>query len=387
MAVPQRLKSEDRPRSAPRAGKNMEKLTIKRPDINAFSIEDERSAKRSVISKDIESYLGEYRFELSVYEYKLALNNYGEICSVFDNEPMRTKGERAIKKRKKQGVSVNREMADLKGMMSLEDQLKERENGNSILWISPPGPGSQGYGDYGFIYAGKRYEDTIFMTAIRIEHPTIEQFNHAYSQITGKSVRYQSAEDFIANPIVLPTDPKQFETHLDNVLQDIFTFENVQENVNAFNNAMPILKPLINHFVDMVEQGKSEQELKVILNAIENYAIELKDRALNKPYELYQEVEKKPDFKQIIYQYGYKKPAPVAGSCGSTSSDKSSTLKSNNVFDLFSSLKDLFSEKKERKFICPNCKAELTPPVGNECPECGMTKKKWAEQSKEPICN
>jgi len=85
----------------------MEKLTIKRPDINAFSIEDERSAKRSVISKDIESYLGEYRFELSVYEYKLALNNYGEICSVFDNEPMRTKGERAIKKRKTAKISLS----------------------------------------------------------------------------------------------------------------------------------------------------------------------------------------------------------------------------------------------------------------------------------------
>ena len=367
----------------------MEKLTTKGPDINiAFSVEDELNSKRNAIFKDVESYLGEYRFELPVYEYELMLNMKGEVCSVFDNEPMSIKGQRAIEKRMGQGegARVDREMADLKGMVSLENQLKQADNGSSILWISPPGPKEEGCGNYGFIYAGKIHENNIFMTAIRIERPTIEQFNYVYSQITGKDTKYQNAEEFIANPIVLPIDPEQFKTHLDHVLQDVFAFDNNQESVSAFNNAMPILKPLINNFVDMIEQGKTEQELNIVLNAIENYAVELKDKALNKPYELYQEVKERPDFNQIIYQYGYTQPVPVAGSCGSTSSDTSSSLKSNSIFDLFSSLKDISSDNKER-FICPSCGAELTPPVGNECTECGMTKEKWATQSKGPICN
>ena len=86
--------------------------------------------------------------------------------------------------------------------------------------------------------------------------------------------------------------------------------------------------------------------------------------------------------KLLALKYGYMPPV-VVGSCGATGSN-SNNIFTNNYEKL---MKTLFGNEW---FECPECGYKADGPVGNSCPKdrggCGLTKEKYAKESKEPIC-
>ncbi len=298
----------------------------------AFNIERESRYTNAEMRADIISYLSEYRLCVQKYDYELLFSyrqNEGfKIRDAFQGEAMTNKAIRAIKEREKQGDPIHRELAEFEGMKKLEKDLPYAQNGDSVFWISPPGPKDLGYGDYGFFYAG-RVVDTPFgkklaMTAIRIEKPTITECNMVLSSLTGDNIAYISAQGFLANPKV-----SKGQSDVDAVLQNTFSFE-LKEEENILNKKVIMgMGQMIDDFIVIIRTGTKEEKVKAF-HALENYALELKERYkkrdigtlvyINEYRQLHSLVD-------IISTHGFTPPT-VAGSCGST---KEESTQSNNI--------------------------------------------------------
>lgn len=321
------------------------------------------------------SYLKEYRLEVAKDSYKLALID-GKICDPFSGEFMTDVVQRAIKRNKNEGKSAVREQAELRGFNYLESQLPKASDGDSILWFSPPGPKSEGYGDYGFVFTGSinSSQKQIGMTALRVERPTIVQFNEAFSLLTGDSVGYSRAEEFLESPRIVQGLTTE---DVERVLETIFAFKVDEKKERTYREVIRRMEPMIDDFVKLLQGGKREEKEKAFY-ALENYALRLKER-----YESFGRGSfiwvNHEDVKlgDIVYAFGYK-PKEVGGSCGGTAK------KSNNIFNLgLKALNDILGDKKNEKewFRCPKCGYQANGPVGDKCPNvvCGLTKQQYAE--------
>lgn len=355
---------------------------------NAFNVEYLKNSFHQELKDDIVSYLGEYRFQLQKYDYELNYSNGRDgVLGLRDTnrkELMRVKGQRAIAEKSKRGEPTHREEAEDKGFAFLDKVLTNAQTGDMLLWGSPPGPKEEGYGEYGFIYTGEVValsdtEKRLKMTAIRVEQPDIAQYNQAFSLLTGNAYANTSADQYLVAPAFIRGGvDKRF---VDKALGTIFhKVENPNQQA-VFTNVMRKLLPSIEEFIAFTSSASKEEKLKAFY-ALENYALELKNR-----YEITDKEEKAifiNDFRHIpLFElqrlYGYE-PLVVAGSCGSTAS-----LKSNDIFNQFNALaKTLFGDNKEW-FTCPECSYKADGPVGNTCPGCGLTKEAYAEDGGE-IC-
>ncbi len=48
-------------------------------------------------------------------------------------------------------------------------------------------------------------------------------------------------------------------------------------------------------------------------------------------------------------------------------------------------LQQLLKSNESKNFVCPNCGAEATGPIGNQCPSCKITRDEWAKKGNE-VC-
>lgn len=344
----------------------------------AFGLEYSKTFNEGEIKNDIVSYLGEYRFRLPKYHYQLVFSE-GKLKSSFGDESMFVKAQRSIEKNRRLGDPTRREEAELEGITSLESQLKFSQNGDTVIWASPPGPREEGYGNYGFVYLGKVEKDyrqniNLLMTAIRVENPSIGKFNKAfrslvYGSLNDQSVGFQTAEQFLRNPVVISKnlDPK----YVDGVLKEIFEFKPDEKEQKRFNCLVTRMRSLINDLIDIVKTGDSEEKIKAFY-ALENCFIRFEEESRNQTEVIiYSESDKK--LRDIIPYYSYQPPV-VVGSCGSTSSTRSNNIFNNNFQSL---MEAIFGE--DEWFTCPKCYYKADGPVGGKCPNCGLTKEEYAK--------
>lgn len=335
---------------------------------------------------DIVSYLGEYRLKVQKYNYNFifSADNSGrpKLRDSYRNEPMSLKTQRAIGERKLRGEPTYREEAELAGILRLEEQLLSSETNDTVLWASPPGPKEEGYGDYGFIYFGKIVKEgdkkNLSMAAIRVENPSISDFNKALKSLIGQKPDFKVVEEFLSSPFILNKDID--EQTLNRILVQCFSFKEDKEQEDKFKRIIQRLDGMIGGFINMVKNG--EGRLKAF-NAIENYALKLKKEYEAFPWEnvVYDRNRRLDD---IVGEYGYK-PPKVAGSCGN-----SSGIKSNNTFSFdFDGLNAIFDGlfEEDKWFVCPKCHYKADGPIGDKCPGCGITKKEYAKESSEPVCD
>ena len=335
----------------------------------AFNLEYRRINKEIAytdqeIREDLLAYLGEYRFGLSKYEYHLTFSKGASGFHLRDinrGEPMITKTERAILDKSKRGDSTVREEAELAGFKKLDRQLRFVPGGSTMIWVSPPGPRDQGYGDYGFVFFGKvqssDFVKNIKMTAIRIEAPTINQFNQFTSSISEKETEFKTAEEFLANPSVLLRDISIDE--IDDKLGIIFGFKEDKEIRNRFDSSTLRIKPLIEEFVRVMQNSLSSKDKKRVLNAIENMMIELRDRDDSSVIYV-----KERKVEELLDVYGKKQAPVVSGSCGST---QSANIMKNEVINSILEGEDEFGCLA---FNCPHCGKKNVRPRGELVSHC-----------------
>lgn len=354
----------------------------------AFNLEYEPQVMEERLRDDIVSYLGEYRFQLQKYNYSLEFSGKTPhemfLRDAKTGIPMRVTAKRAILERRLRGEPTHREEAEERGIESLDRQLLGAKDGDAIFWGSPPGPKEQGYGDYGFIFVGKvskknNTQATISMTAIRVEHPTIEQYNRAMTLLTGTPFEYKIPEQFLKSPKVGKPIESAF---IDKVIGVCFNQKIQKEKDPVFDFVVDKMKPVIDEFIQFVKFGTREEKITAF-HALENYALDLKKKKSETEQVVYLSDRKTiTDLQGLVALYGYRPPS-VLGSCGATGD-----IKSSNIFNTFTTLKNALENNEW--FTCPKCNWQADGPIGNgPCGGCGLTLSQWMEEAKksgEKVC-
>ncbi len=347
----------------------------------AFPQNYERKINPLALRDDVESYLKEYRLQTQINKYEL---NYsfgkGEnrhLRDTYDGETMIEKGKKAIERRIREGKSVIREEAELEGLQLLEDQLQSARPGDVLVWASPPGSKNEGYGDYGFFYTGtlspgKQAGDVrMDMEAIRVDRPTIDQFNKSIQAIGGYDFHFDKAEDFLSHPLILP----ELKGEILPVLHDIFGFSPDPSKMERDQRILKIMQSKIQNFIQAVKAGMPKIELLQQFHILENLTDDLKVN-IDK-IDLTQWLTMSPE--QMIVRYNYQ-PAFVGGSCGGSARGNSDTPwdHGNDLFNSFSALKELF-EDRYPDYQCNSCGITIHGELKNDrsswtpkCPNCGQ---------------
>lgn len=346
-----------------------------------FRLEYKESVPEQVLIDDVISYLGEYRFNLPKFSYTLKYSD-GKIRDPHRGDPMRDLTQRSIDKKLFEGNGSSRERAEKQGIMSLDRQLMSAKEGDSVVWASPPGPKEEGYGNYGFIFIGNvkvnnLSEKIVQMTAIRLEDPKIEQFNKAMYLLAGEKIDHKNAEEFLADSKVVSGHLQ--EDYVDALLGRVFSFKPSRKEQEKFEMIMRQMSPLISDFIRSVKDPWKTKEEKIKeLYSLENYALKLKrdyDHPENRGENFIANFKAAPRLPDMVGEYG-KEPPKAAGSCPSSSKN---SLTSSNLLSRSSFLNSLF--ESQEWFHCPKCDYQADGPIGDTCPECGLTKQEYAEET------
>ncbi|EKD85996.1 MAG: hypothetical protein ACD_37C00538G0002 [uncultured bacterium] len=294
---------------------------------NSFRVEHRPDVTAPEMHDDIISYLGEFRFQVQKYDYNLSLSRQGDrwrLGDTYRGEPMTTKAHRAMMERIAWGEPTHREEAEFTGLTFLEQQLADAQTGDSIIWFSPPGPKSQGYGDYGFGFEGRvisENEDkkSIRMTANRFERPTLEQFNEVFRHLVGSGFNGQHADDFLRMPVVIKGGLSNEFIEL--VFANSFEFDyDPNERVRFDAVIKHRIRPLINEYMHSQKDMSISDRIKSI-HAMENIVTEARRNLSSEIVLLERKVLTLADARA---QYGHQ-PEKVEGSC---------PVKSNNPLSL-----------------------------------------------------
>ena len=323
------------------------------------------------IVDDVTSYLGEYRFEVPEFEYKLRIEK-GRIVDPNTGDLMTSKAARSIDLRRKEGLKTSREEAELEGLIRIEEQLGENPFG-TVIWFSPPGSSDEGYGQYGFGYVGKRKGNLLEMTAIRLEIPEMIDFNRATRALWGKE-KYQSPEDLLRSPKVVNIDGAEVKEFI----HGIFEIKESDGN-DVFRRALEKMRGAIVDFAG-IQDGEERQKALYVL---ENLAIELKTRyQRGEDNVVYMVDHRSYNLTVFMAREDYTtRPPVVAGSCGA-----SGRAESNDIFKNIGLFGNSLSISNEEWFTCPKCNYKADGPVGDTCPGCGLTKEAYVEESGTDVC-
>lgn len=344
-----------------------------------FSVEYESRVFDQELRDDVVSYLGEYRFKLQKYDYELVFSPTSEegwrLRDPHRLEAMGVKAERSIEERRLRSESTYRETAEAAGIELLEKQLETAQEGDSIVWASPPGSKEEGYGDYGFFYIGRvrrsvEAKKEVAMTAIRVDNPTLAQFNQAFQELSGVASNFSKAENFIGKPVVTGFLAKDV---VDDVLLRNFDFGEDPKEQARFAAVMQRIKPRIDQFIKYVRFGTTEEK-KRAFHALENFALQAKKDLENGVEIIF---EPRAKFQLFIDKYGFE-PPKVAGSC---------PIKSPNLLGQYQALNKVLGQDKQEWFTCPKCSYKADGPVGNSCPGCGLTKEAYIEETGAEACD
>lgn len=353
---------------------NIDSYRKTKKEVPAFKPEFYEKASEEQIEEDVVSYLGEYRFEVSEFDYKINIRN-GQLLDPKSGEEMTAKAQKAIEDRVKNGKSSNREEAELLGLQNLEQDLLTNPLG-TVVWFSPPGPEEEGYGEYGFAFVGKIKGESLDMTAVRLEKPTLADFNRASDSLWG--INYLRTEGFLSSPQVIDISPDEAKDFIKG------SFELGDPNSKEiFGQAKVRLKDRIKEWALLVHQGADRKVINEGLYALENMSLEIKD--LYKK-EFKQEVIYIPEIDlpsslaeaMLISRYTAAPPV-VKGSCGMSGKIESS----NTLGKLLGSSDSTLNKSNQEWFSCPKCTYKADGPIGNKCPGCGLTKEQFVEEGGE----
>lgn len=292
-------------------------------------------AREETIMQNMLHYLGEYRLGVKFDEFfyrieKDSITGERYFSSVQEG-PIRNIFQRAISTRKHNGLSIRRETAECLGFRNLEEQLINAKDDTLFIWVSPPGPRSDGYGDYSFTFVGQAVKDQKSqeqrIRVVPYRNILSQEEHKGYLKYFEKEAgNFSSDTHFLAHPIVFsPT--KDIKTPEDVV---IFIGEHEKVSTRWYERLQKRVGPLIQRYIELVRRGGSDEELTTAKFVIENYTIAIKGE-LEKDIKITNEGPvSRADLDRTIEIWGRNTPPAVSGSCGST---KSTLLENQNEFN------------------------------------------------------
>lgn len=346
-----------------------------------FSVEYAPNTSEAELRDDITSYLAEYRFRVGKFDYPLVFTQDHEGSTIRDvrrGESMLVKAKRSIREKRMREENSAREEAEAQGISILSIQLSNASEGDSMLWFSPPGKREEGYGDYGFAFLGRvrrtiqvegEIRKDIEMSAIRLEKPEMSDFNNAFEFLIGRGLNAQKPEEFLRNPVVLANS--YTKDQLEAQIRRRFIVKGGREEIEWAGGAIVQLDPAINEFIRLTKFGTREEKLDAFYS-LEKHAVQL-DKWRREGVTI--EPSSRPTLDQLRFVYKDVELETVAGSCPIAN-------KSGNIFESsYNALNNAINEW----FNCPSCNYKADGPVGNTCPNCGLTKEKYAETA-DVVC-
>lgn len=336
---------------------------------NSFRVEYNPNITDQETRDSLISYLGEFRFRLQKYDYNLTLSqqaNGWRLGDPYLGEPMTTKAYKSMMERRTLGEPTHREEAELAGLTFLEQQLGEAQVGDSIIWFSPPGPKSEGYGDYGFGFDGKVASETdgrksIRMSANRFEKPTLEQFNQAFSLLVGSGFNGQHADDFLRMPVVIKGGLS--DEFIELVFSNSFGFVYDPGERARFAIVRQRIDPLIKEYISKQKSMSGFEKISSI-HALENIVAKAR-RAKNDELILYE--ERILTLSDARRDHGHE-PEKVAGSCPVKSNNPiSGTERGALSVILFRLPEDKYGA---REVYCEACHMYSIRPMGELLARC-----------------
>lgn len=368
----------------------------------SFRLEYDPQTPEKRIRNDVVSYLGEYRFQVPKYSYRL-FYTAGEDGLHLRGEEQGTSlleaGKKGIEDKKKRGEITKKVVADYLGMQQMEEMVAQAKDGDTIMYASPADP-EVGY-TYGFFYIGQvvghGQEKHLEMSAIRLEsNQDLEKYNTALKLLTGENPQFATVNEFIAHPTIVERQISQSE--IDFVMKGVFDFAMDIKQQQQFANIITRMESYVDEFVYLVQTGVSSTILEKAFHALENYALQLQktsivDRPLRREKYEEEELKHQPDLRMLMHSYGYE-PPKVTGSCGSSSNSTFSSGWGGDIYgagSLFGGqiqkdfvTKLLEQTKDEGGFKCPSCHIGWVK--GNRCPYCKITAQEWAEKNPDKAC-
>jgi len=269
-------------------------------------------------------YLSEYRLGVRFDEFFYRKERdllTGEVhFAANESGPVRNKFYKAIREKERNGLSGRREIAECLGFKKLEDKLTENSEDSLFIWVSPPGPKAEGYGDYSFTFVGQAVRDqSTGEEKIRVvPYRNIlsqEEHRNYLKYFDRKAESFKTDVDFLSNPVIFPPTEEIKSP------EDLLRFIGEKESISMewSKRLLNEVGPLVERYISQVKSGASDKDLIKTRNAIENFTIAVRNRIIGRNYLVNEGPVSNEDLDNAIEIYGNYEPPEVAGSCGSTS--------------------------------------------------------------------
>lgn len=305
---------------------------------------------------------------------------------------------------------IERHGSVVKGLKKVEEKLSVAEDGEFVVWVSPDGKIGIGETEYDYswthVFWKEKGETAPVVRYVSLRNDfTLKEHTDLLNILEGNNVfntenidntSYETIKEIVEHPVLVAKDNnvrnlgdivsimKFYVRNFTNIaytdkedgkrvpfeamiveLLDISTKQNLERQIVA---------PIISDFErKLARAGSYDQALRIMANYV---------LALNSFWR---------DF-----NYGGR----VAGSIGHIITKTLNGGYSTNLLSTLQQVKGCaatmqntvnFTSRIDREpFKCPNCPFVTFDPVGNKCPNCGLTKEKDAEMRRsrgEPVCD
>jgi len=293
------------------------------------------------------------------------------------------------------GAASSREQAEFDGFLAIEKAFKSSQ-ANLAFWLSPPSPGIEGFGDYGFLFVYlKKSGDAVETQIVRYLNED-SSFTQSWRILSGLPISDRSEfmeikdeKDFLRQPLLY--EASQPEELLKRVYQTI-GFSDMSQSVDFFNTILgdSLLNEWLYLYKNAVVNGQSDEAKmyhKVIYNRAEDLTRHEKNAAFVIDHGPVGADSRffNPDLIRLAYSHYLKQdPEITGGSCPSVTVASFSNL-AEKIFGeqgklTYKTLSELMkTSERYDDYCCPGCGATIPGEKKSDpsswtkaCPSCGF---------------
>lgn len=325
-------------------------------------LETERIKLDLYTDKQLQTLLAE-RFNVLTSTFNYEIKD-GELWGENMNEPALDSFKRGRDYRRIYGNSIDydREDAEVVGFSKIQQMLNEER---VVLSISPKGgEGSTYQHNFYDIFTIKngKVEARRYSSALNIDE---------YQKLL--SLEYKTPEEFLENPI----DISGRFASIDDVHESLHKDHKTTSDEIFYNFIIPGTSYIRKQLLQAYYEGDEEAQ-EYWFNAHINAAEEIKEWA-SQISENDVFVNKLEHTEEDYDRLAKQKVKEVGTGCGTSGGFKKNGRSPFSVSEFGN------SEGESKWFTCPDCNFEANGPIGNTCPNCGLTKEKYAESAEE-VC-